>query len=108
MRKLLIILPLMVLLCLLQGCRKHVYHTYYGDIDIDTMEVMSYDFDDSPCYVVKVIDSLTVEKTGGYAGHGSIFIYYNPHKNIYNEQFPANDEHGNAVIEFNPHKDSAL
>lgn len=108
MKKILIILPLMFAFCFLQGCRKHIYHTYYGDIDIDTMQINSYDFDDSPCYIVKTIDSLTVEEAEGYVGHGAIIIYFNPYKKTYYKQFPTNDEHGNVIVDFNPYKDSIL
>lgn len=102
MKKLLYLITMAMLLCTLQGCRKHVYHTYYGDIDIDTMEVYAYDLDSTPCYAVKIYDSLTVEKTKLYVGHGPVVICFNPKKNVYYKQFPSHDEHGNVVVKLDP------
>jgi len=62
MKKILII----AILLTMTGCREHVYHTYYGDIDIDTMDIAFYDFKDSlPCYLVHVSDLDSVEKSPG-------------------------------------------
>lgn len=82
--------------------RQHVFHTYYGDIDIDTMKVTLTDLDGSLCYAVNYIPSDSVEKLGGFVGHGSIVYYYNPQKNCYYMEYPTHDELGNAVIECDP------
>lgn len=104
---------LFLLLCLIAftlfGCKgEHVFHTYYKDIDTDTMEVMMWDTDSTPCYKVHFIDSTVVEKTKGYVGHGPIIVFFNPSKNMYYRQFPANNAWGNAIMEFDPYKYSAL
>lgn len=88
MRKILIILPMIMLSCFLQGCRRHVYHTYYGDIDIDTMQACPWDKEGS-VYKIHVIQKDT--------------IYFKPFDKTYYKVFPTNDEHGNCVVQWNPY-----
>lgn len=75
--------------------KKHVFHTYFGDIDIDTMEVALYDFKDSlPCYLVKISSVDSVEKAPGVWGYiyGPLKYYYCPQKNTYYHTFPDNQD----------------
>ena len=107
MKKLVLVFTALVLLI---GCSQKsqedqtvpssVYHTYFGDIDIDTMEIAFYDLKDSlPCYLVHVADLDSVEKGPGVWGYiyGPIRNYYCPEKNIYFYSFP--DNHGNEILE---------
>ena len=88
------------LVMLAAGCgRKHVFHTYFGDIDIDTMEVAMYDIKDSlPCYLVKIRSIDSVEKAPGVWGYiyGPLKYYYCPQKNTYYHTFP--DNQGYSII----------
>lgn len=77
-----------MVLCIFQGCRKHVYHTYYGDIDIDTIEAHPWD-EEGPVYKINVIERDT--------------IYYKPFDKTYYKVFPSNDEHGNCVVQWDPY-----
>lgn len=96
-----------MLLLVMVGCREHVYHTYYGDIDIDTMEVAFYEIKDSlPCYLVHVSDLDSVEKSPRVWGYiyGPLKYYYCPAKDTYYHTFP--DNQGNAVLRgYDPYKD---
>ena len=93
-------------LYLLIGCSQKgqiahssVYHTYFGDIDIDTMEIAFYDLKDSlPCYLVHVADIDSVEKGPGVWGYiyGPLKYYYCPKKNTYFHTFP--DNHGDDIL----------
>ncbi|MBQ7429405.1 MAG: hypothetical protein IJV29_07025 [Butyrivibrio sp.] len=69
--------------------KQHVFHTYYGDIDIDTMEVAGQDVDNHDCYVVN------------RKGKDTIY-YYIPDKNTYFVQIPSCNEYGNVTIDFDP------
>ena len=100
MRKLVILLTILMLV----GCgRQHVYHTYYGDIDTDTMEAKLID-DNSPCYIVYTTEKDSVEKAPGIWGYiyGPIIVYYNPSKNVYYKKFHSNDENGHVIVDFSP------
>ena len=96
MRKLLLLLTILIL----AGCgRQHVYHTYYGDIDTDTMEVAFYDIKDSlPCYLVKTAPCDSVEILLGMWKliEGPIKFFYCPTKNTYYYSFPDNE--GNRIL----------
>ena len=106
MKKLVLVLAALVLLigCSQKGQKDQtvhssVYHTYFGDIDIDTMEIAFYDLKDSlPCYLVHVADIDSVEKVPGEWGYiyGPIRNYYCPEKNIYFYSFP--DNHGDEIL----------
>lgn len=67
--------------------QQHVFHTYYGDIDIDTMEV-AIRCEGYICYKI-AIDNIDT-------------IYYDPFKKSYFAVFPTNDEHGNVIAKFDP------
>lgn len=71
--------------------RKHVYKTYYGYIDVDTIEKTLEDLDGSMCYVVHT--------------EGQDTIYYNPTSDTYKIKFPSHDEYGNVVVDFEPGND---
>ena len=82
--------------------KPHVYSTYYGDIDIDTMKVSMWADNIYPCYRVKVI-----ERDSIFIGHIVKYlpcpqeILYCPKKNCYYKLEPAlHDE--TAVYEFDP------
>lgn len=71
------VIPIMAILLLtMASCRQKVYHTFYGEIDIDTMEVAFYDIKDSlPCYLVHVSDLDSLEESP------SVWVYsYGPLK----------------------------
>ena len=87
-------------------CDSPVYHTCFGDINTDSLEVGLWDADGSPCYVVRTAALDSIEKAPGVWGciHGPVVYYYNPRKDVYYLQFPTNDEHGNAIINYNPDK----
>lgn len=82
------------------GCRRtHVFHTYYGDIDVDTMEAKLWNHNDkSPCYIVHTMAKDSVEKDTGVWGYieGPVVMYYNPKNNIYYKSFP--DNQGRCVV----------
>ena len=93
------IMFIIVLLLEFTACRQHVYHTYYGDIDIDTMEVALIEIkDNQPCYRVFSKDIDSVEKALGVWGYiyGPLKYYYCPAKDTYYRTFP--DNQGNAVL----------
>lgn len=73
--------------------RQHIFHTYYGYIDTDSMEAAGLDIDGYECYVVcyKGIDTI---------------CYYVPAKNSYFVQIPINDEHGNITVDYDPQTDN--
>ena len=81
----------------------HVYHTYYKDIDIDTMEVAIRDEDDNPFYVVKMDKECRYDGIRMYVD--STVVYYSPKLDKYVLQFPTNDEHGNAVVDYDPYNE---
>lgn len=102
MKKLLFVIALITMVI---GCRRHIYHTYYGDIDIDTMTVIFYDLKDSlPCYQVGTSELDSIEKVPGIWGYiyGPIRYYYCPQKDVYYYTFP--DNQGNSNLRgYNPH-----
>lgn len=96
MRKLVIVFLVMLVV----GCgnrkdasqsnkQQHVFHTYYGDIDIDTMEVAGQDIDNYNCYIVNRKGKDTI-------------CYYIPSKNTYFIQIPSCNEYGNVTIDYDP------
>lgn len=84
-----------MLSCFLQGCRKHVYHTYYGDIDIDTMTIAFHQYG-KDFYRVRYSekDSFNWDGEWKYIS-GPIIDYYCPDSNVYVEMFKDND--GNMI-----------
>ena len=85
------------LLLFLAGCgKKHVYHTYYGDIDTDTMTA-SFERDGNPWYLVRYAekDSFLWDDEWMYMD-GPVMNYYCPALDIYEEEFP--DNHNNRII----------
>lgn len=87
--------------------RQHVFHTYYGDIDTDTMEIAFFDLKDSlPCYLVHEMEMDSVEKSPGVWGYiyGPLRFYYCPQKDAYYHTFP--DNQGNHVLRgYDPYSD---
>ena len=76
-------------LILLAGCSNcHVYHTIYGKVNIDTINVKWPDDDRNYCYRIKVT--------------GDDTIYFKPYDKTYYIAFPTQDEHPNAVVQWNP------
>ncbi len=100
-----LILIAIIALLAMAGCKEHKFHTYYGDIDTDTMEIAFYDLKDHfPCYLVHVSDLDSVEKGPGVWGYiyGPLKYYYCPEKNIYFHSFP--DNHGDDILRgFDPY-----
>lgn len=80
--------------------RIHRYHTYYGDIDVDTMTIEGYIDSLYPYYKVKVLDkdSFILKGDMKYID-GPIEYFYCPAKDRYYATFP--DKYGNIV--FAPH-----
>lgn len=102
MKKILLLITVTILLI---GCgRKHIYHTYYKDIDIDTMSIAIYDEDGSYCYQVH-----TIIKDSFKRGDGTLYpncpenIYFNPQKEVYYLGFPDN-EGREVIIDYNPYE----
>jgi len=93
-------LVFLFIIVLMAGCgRQHVYHTYYGDIDIDTMEVAFYDIKDSlPCYLIRTLEYDSVEIVPGEWGiiKGPVELFYCPDKITYYYSFP--DNQGNRIL----------
>ena len=74
-----ILIALLVVAC----SQPHKYHTYFGDIDTDTIEVAFIDIKDGlPCYLVHVKDIDSIEKAPGVWGYlyGPLKYYYCPAK----------------------------
>lgn len=95
----------LMVVAILIGCGKHhIYHTYYGDIDIDTVDVAFFTGDSLPCYKVYTAERDSVEKAPGVWGYieGPISYFYCPDKDIYFYQFRSNDEHGNCIVRHYP------
>lgn len=95
------LLYLFVLIAVLVSCRKHIYSTYYGDIDIDTLEILLHTEDNYPCYKVKVIeeDSIVIGDIVKYLPCPQQILYC-PKKNCYYKLVPAH--HETAVYNFDP------
>lgn len=97
-----------IIVCLLTliGCReRHVYDTFYGTIDTDTMQATGWDLDGSPCYVVQTSqeeDSDRVDNQMLYWTYTATY-YYNPQKDVYYESRPVNGSIGNIIVKFNPY-----
>jgi uncharacterized protein YxeA len=97
MKKILFLIAMIVLLI---GCSgKHTYHTYYGDIDTDTMTVAMYDSDSTYCYQVSEVikDSFGMEYVE--------YVYFNPQKGIYYLGFPDNTGR-EVIVNYNPSDNS--
>lgn len=81
--------------------RKHVYSTYYGDFDIDTLKVSLWTEENYPCYRIKVIekDSIILGDVVKYLPCPQEILYC-PKKDCYYKLEPA--LHETAVYEFDP------
>lgn len=105
MKKLIYIIPIMLLFITL-GCskRQHVFHTYYGDIDIDTMEVGMWDEDDNECYEVYYSDKDSFKMLGEWKYiSGPIRKYYCPKNDTYFDTWP--DNQGRIIVkDINPYE----
>ena len=88
MKKLLI---LFVVIVLLTACgEKHIVHTFYGDFDLDTMEV-AYTRDSLDWYLVRCSEKDSFYWCGEWKYiHGPIKDYYCPDSNLYEESCPDN------------------
>ena len=98
MKKILVLLFLTILFI---SCRNvGVYHTYYGDIDVDTM--IAYYDKGSLCYIVntKQVDSSQAKAMGVDTLYW--VIYYKPIDNTYLLQVVDNYGEGGMRVEFNP------
>ena len=85
------------------GCgRAHVYHTYYKDIDIDTMDV-AFERDSHNWYLVRHVEKDSFYWVGRWFDlKGPIKDYYCPDLDIYEETFP--DNQGRIiVVEIDPY-----
>ena len=91
MKKLLFIVFVMQILA---GCnRQHVFHTYYGDIDIDTMDVVSYSNHNAVYKIKEVSDTI---------------IYYCPGRDRYFLSLPTNNERRHLIVRYIPECDSVV
>lgn len=92
MKKILIVIPLIVSSCILQGCRKHVYHTYYGDIDIDTIKPSFQRYETGNNYYK--VDSTAKDsffwQNRWFYIKGPIITYFCPQDDVYEQYFPDN------------------
>lgn len=83
------------------GCREHVYHTYYGDIDTDTMPAI-HDLDSSLYYTLKITELDSAQSAAmGLEGVVEI-IFYSPSKNSYFFQLFGSDGGSSQRFYFNP------
>ena len=99
-----IILLLLLVLQLISCRNEGVYHTYYGDICIDTMQAIIDE--GSPSYIVRVrpLDSIQAKAMG--LEEVIEVIFYKPLENEYFMQMYGNDGGESARIYFNPLKDN--
>lgn len=102
------LVPIVVLLILLTvGCNKkhRVFHTYYGDFDLDTMTAIA-DRDGAHYYLVKteVLDSVTVKALG--CEKAMIAYFYKPSTNVYFNVLYDNDGRSGLRTYFDPYTDS--
>ncbi len=99
MKKCFIVLGLVLLFttaCCRHEERQHVFHTYYGDIDIDTMEI-SFNRDSHNWYLVRQCDKDSFNWDGEWKYlKGPIMDFYCPDLNIYEEEFP--DNQGRRIV----------
>lgn len=87
------------------GCRrKHVFHTFYGDIDTDTMTAI-YE-DTCTYYLIKqnAVDS-TLSKAMGLDYIEQV-IFYTPDKDLYFMKWYGSDGGSSARIYFDPYKEN--
>ena len=93
---------LLILLVLLAGCtRTHVYHTYYGDIDIDSLTAFE-DVDGKPYYAIKCVDmDSSIAKAMGVDTLYNI-IFFKPSTEEYFNMMVGNDGNSSARIYFDP------
>lgn len=91
----------LIIVSVLTSCRKHVYSTYYKEIDTDTMKVSMWTEEGYPCYQVKVIekDSVVIGDIVKYLDCPEKILYC-PIKKCYYKLVPA--PHEIAVYDFDP------
>lgn len=99
MKKLLFVISITLLI----GCKKqHVYQTFYGPIDIDTLKVEMVDDEGLPWYKVYTIekDSFIWDGIVKYLPSPSV-ILYSPQTNKYYKTSP--DNQGRITVsDYNP------
>lgn len=96
---------LLSLVLLLFGCeRKHVYHTYYGDIDVDTMLALP-EKDGSAYYTIKsaYLDSTITSEM--QLETVLEVIFYNPSQDKYFTKWYGSDGGSSSRIYFDPYKE---
>ena len=95
-------LPVILLLLALLGCkRQHVYHTFYGTIDTDTLEAVE-NWEDSQWYpVVTTALEDTVAHAMGLSSMWEI-IYYSPAQDKYFFELYGSDGGSSSRITFDP------
>ena len=97
-----LVYALMIILSLVSvSCRKHVYSTYYGEFDIDTLKRPMFTEEHYPCYTIKIIerDSIFFDSIVKYLPSPAEILYC-PEKNCYYKLMPVPDEIG--VYDFDP------
>lgn len=93
------ILTVIAVVILMVGCnkkpvqknlRKHIYYTYVGLVDLDSIKNTDtfIDTDSNLCYKLTVI--------------GKDTVYFKPYDRTYYMVFPTHDEHGNCIVQWNP------
>ena len=93
---------LLIILVGLIGCsRQHIYHTYYGDINIDSIQGV-LDIDGSVYYNIQVIPLDPVLSKA--CGKDTIYnvISFNPSKNVYFNRMIGNDDSYGPRVYFDP------
>lgn len=86
----------------LVGCRQHVYHTYYGDIDTDTMPAIC-DYDNTLYYTLKITELDSIETSVMGIDSMVEIIFYNPSNDSYFFQLVGNDGGSSNRQYFNPY-----
>lgn len=104
MKKLLYFVSVLILAL---GCnRGNIHHTYYGDIDVDTVRDIFRDYDSTVYYLVDIQTRpcAIVYPTDTVCWEDTTWHYYNPEKDCYCYTFK--DKYGNYVIlEYNPYEE---
>lgn len=95
------LLFLFIVITTLASCRKHVYSTYYGEVDVDTLLRLMFTEEHYPCYQVKVIekDSVVIGDIVKYLPCPAAILYC-PEKDCYYKLMPIMEE--TPVYDFDP------
>ena len=99
------IIPIVVLILLMMtSCEQHVFHTYYGDIDTDTMT--AYYENKIPFYILEKKDIDTVLSNAMGLDRAIQVVFYIPSENKYFMKWYGSDGGRSARIYFDPYKEN--